>query len=497
MTVSTRRSWLLAVLASACHLPSLVGAQACPKNGLAVEVDGRTIALSAARRQRLPYGKALTVRVGVAGSSPTAVSVRYELEGGSDGPRSGTVSASPIPTTPALLPAGVGSPPSVESSCWIASLPKVRLNETGSITATVFRPARARTGQSEMSFVAAVAAGSLTLPPSISPADFADFATSIATTAARQVYDVSPDSLVLRRPDGNAIRLVDSIAVLLPQDLSVVNVLARIKANAREAAQELGELIATHATVGQVVVPRCRVGSGLAALRASAEALVADTESDSSLVSRLASGDLPWPACALALLDSARTRLPQTPAAAGLVDGARDAVEMLVELPGASTLTAVARRIETVTELAIQVETFPLHPVGAQLLERYTQVDVMAVTLPENGLVQPFAASTLYLSPQPGGKGFRFVQEIEPNAGARFGIQVGYAVGSPIATPKREFEPTVLIGGLARANALISLSLGAVFGREEGKSKNFVFFSTNLDVSNFGPLQQLFARPDR
>src|SRR5688572_23802811 len=110
-------------VALALAVPAPAQAAGCgAEPGLTAIVDGATIPLSGARRQRIPYGRDISVLVRTA-SRPNAVRVRFDYTEGPDGPRSGTVDAQAVPS---------------DSTCWVAALPKVRVNEQGRYTALIF-----------------------------------------------------------------------------------------------------------------------------------------------------------------------------------------------------------------------------------------------------------------------------------------------------------------------------------------------------------------------
>jgi hypothetical protein len=49
---------------------------------------------------------------------------------------------------------------------------------------------------------------------------------------------------------------------------------------------------------------------------------------------------------------------------------------------------------------------------------------------------------------------------------------------------------------LYRLNGVLSFSSGTVIGRKDAAQRGVLYVSTNIDVSNLGPFQQIFARRD-
>jgi hypothetical protein len=262
-----------------------------------------------------------------------------------------------------------------------------------------------------------------------------------------------------------------------------------------DAAQQVGDIIDALIEAEPSLARRhsisCSVASTVPELQAEARRLAAQTpEENAGMVAR---GELPWPDCVVDLIAGFTH---EDASVLALRDFAHDVIIPLTSSNRAlAELLAFARQVEALTVQTIRVGTVEV-PIGADVLERYTQVDLVTVYMPSGvSMIQPFAAATLYFLDS--SQQDEFTARIRPRTWAdRVGLQVGYPVGSPLNDPDEPFEPDMMVGLIIRANKQLSGSVGVVFGRNDEGRDNVLFFSTNFDVSSLGALQNLLARRD-
>jgi hypothetical protein len=452
----------------------------CPAGAsVSAGVQSRTLRLSLDQRTRLPYGRDITLLINTS-NDVEAVSVRHEMSGGRDGPRAGRVDATS----------------DADHTCWAAAVPPLHLNEV--VTLTIDRLARPAflPGRSADALVADFALALLHLPYPLSRPDLRTAAASAAATALAANFATPADRLMIVAPGGEATSLAEQLAQLASADLNVPSVVSDV---ARHAAQLARNLQATVDSGGKSEDAACAFAPTLEALGDSA--VVLDAAGEEGVYRRLAAGALPWPECARALVASVEG--PKVSSRQRTVSG-----QAVAFLSGGDALVAIAdlvRRARALTRLVLSTGTIKV-PVGADLLERYTQTDLVTGYLPTAGMWQTFATLTLYaFSPNR----TELTASVQPRAlGERVALQIGYPVGNPIVSPDTTFEPSAFAAVMYRVNGLVSISLGVVFGKagpgapclpfkRDRPSTCHVAISTNLDVSNLGLFQQLFARKDR
>lgn len=453
---------------------------ACPDSApVSARVQSRTLRLSLEQRTRLPYGRDITLLIGTP-RDVEAVSVSYAMSGGRDGPRAGRVDAASV----------------ADGTCWAAAVPPLHLNEV--VTLTVDRLARPAflPGRSAETLAADFTLGLLHLPYPLSRPDLRTAAEVAATRALAANFATPPGDLTIAGATGDATPLAGQLAQLAGDRLDAASVVDDVARNAGQLARSLQGMVDS---AGKSENAACAFAPTLAALRDSAAAL--DTGGEGGVYRRLAGGALPWPGCVrdlVASVEGARVTARQRTASG----------QAVAYLAGGDALLAIsdlARRARALTRLVLSTETLKV-PVGADLLERYTQTDLVTGYLPTAGMWQAFATVTLYaFSPDRA----ELTAAVRPRAlGERVALQLGYPVGNPIVSPDVAFQPSAFAAVMYRVNGLLSLSLGMVFGKStagapclpfkrDHASTCHVALSTNLDVSNLGLFQQLFARKDR
>ena len=440
--------------------------QCSPTSVLVVLVEETSIPLSQTKTERIPYGRDLTVLIRT-DSAATAVSLAYEFSGGSDGPRSGRINA-----------VKDGS-----KTCWAAALPKVRLNETGTFTAIIATPPKYRPDQSTTTFTDSVLLKLARLPSPLSPDDFVKLSGEAVSDAAKASFASPAESLFVPTPEGEWQPLQNSVSGVVSREIQYTNVFNNVRNNAGKLIRAMPEVLKVPSLAARTV-DGCAVGSTLGELEASATLL--KKESDADLSARVVAGGLPWPDCALQLV----SEFPDT----GDPGRVASAVRGLVESQQLRDFLRVAAEVRALSKELALARTFEA-PIGADLLERYTQVDMVSAYMPAEDAAQAFAAATWYFFNPKGD----YTGKIQPSGwgGNRFGLQVGYPVGT-LSDSDNPFKADILVGLIGRVNGVLSLTGGVVFGKDgSGKSKQPVFFSLNVDLSNLGPLQQLFARRDK
>lgn len=439
----------------------------CSKTSVMVLlVDGTTIPLSQTKTERIPYGRDLTVLIRT-DPAVSSVVVEYDFSGGSEGPRTGRAKAVQDKT----------------GKCWAAALPRVHLNETGSLTAVLSRPPVFKTGQSSETFTVSVLLKLAALPSGLSPEDFSLKAGDAVSQAITEAYATPADSLFVSADETTWESLQRRLAQTVASEIQFTNVFSDVRNQAKKLERAMPGALKDSSLASRSLVG-CVSGSTLGELQASA-AILKDA-SDEALAERIVKGALPWPPCAMELVKGVGD--------AGDPRRVADAVDQLVNAQQLRFVLLLATQVRSLAKEVSKAETLEV-PLGADLLERYTQVDVVSAYIPSQHVTQAFAAATWYFfNPKAS-----YTAKIQPTGvgGNRFGIQVGYPVGT-ISKSKGSFEPDILVGVIGRINGVLSGSLGVVFGKDSlGKDKRPVFVSFNVDLSNLGPLQQLFSRRDK
>jgi hypothetical protein len=470
-------AWLALVRLSEAEL-------VCPKDSAFVAyVNGVRIPLDS-EHGTLPYGRQITLVVNP-GIEVKSLDVTYALDGGKDGPRTGVTHATPL--------AGTG--------CWNAIMPAVHVNERGRFISRAFQPVTYRTGKSDRTLVTDYLRLVLHLPGGLDPKGFADQVKAAARKAAAENLADQSIKAVVIGDDGRETTLEEALAQLVVDDLTRANLIDRIQESAR-ATIELMQGLQADPKWAERENLTCSGAATWSRLLASARTLAGSEE---AVLQALVQRQLPWPACTVALFEET----PQFKVATnqrGLVDLKRPYVFALSGLVVSDDLKDVAEGLKifdvvlqkavTVTEMALAVSSLQV-PVGAEALERYLQADVLMAYLLHSDIrmAQAFATTTFYFfSP---GRNFDFTAAAEDMHGSdRFGVQIGYPVGGPAHEPHQHFEPQVLVGLQLRVNAYLSVSAADVFGKLEGRDYQTFAFTTNIDISNLGPLQQLLARRD-
>lgn len=439
-------------------------------------IGGQSIPLGAAELRRLPYGMDITLEVRV--DRPlTALSVRYMLRGAPDGPRSGTITGA-----------------SVDPCTWRVAFPRLRLNESGTISLERFsKPAPAIVDSIPVRLLRALH----TLPARIEVRALRD---AVAATASAAIDAVRPASdtqrVVVRAIDGSSRPLADVLADDLAIDLATLNVVSDL-GNALGVVADRARNIRDVAGVVLPTQRACPPGSTVADVEATARALVDGGEP--AILDAIARRELPWPSCVRALFRAveARNSASEPTLAASQATAAIAAISRLESNEALVSLAALVERVESLAERSLAVSSLSV-PFGASMLDRYTQTDLMTIVLPgESQLVQPFVTASLYLFR--GGVSPQLTAPVEPAQwfeAARFAVQFGYPFGSPLQAPDVPTDPRYLVGLQYRLNALLSVSAGAVFAKVKDVNSRVFYVGTNVDVSNLGPLQQLFARRD-
>lgn len=445
-------------------------------------VQGKRLGLSAAETRRLPYGRDLTLLIQTP-SNVTRVVVDYTIEGGRDGPRVGRVAAMP----------------EADSTCWAAPVPRLHINDEGSfVVDRLARPAyRGHLGSEN--FVGELLLEMISLEFPIPAGDVPARAREAALAAIQTSFETPPDQLVVEAAGGaRPTPLADRLAVVMAGRIELVGVIDEVSGWGMEAGDVLDALANAGATATD---PTCAFAPTLDSLRNQALALARATEA--AIASRIAAGSLPWPRCALDLVESIQGITKEQSA---FQQQAVEATRQLVEHESLREVGRLASQARSLTRITVSTKTISV-PIGAEALERYTQVDLVTAYMPLVSMVQTFATATIYFS------GIEdthdFAASIRPaTAGDRFGIQLGYAVGNPISDPDITFDPDFLVGVIGRLNTTLSISAGFVFASSdpgascdpfEGDAPTTCqfFVSFNFDISSLGPFQKLFARGDR
>lgn len=437
----------------------------CRADAIALVVDGSTLDLHGSKVTRIPYGKDMTAWVGPPDTlDALAVTVRYRVTSADRGVRTDLVEA---------VPAGRGR------GCWVAGLSRLHLNETGDITAVIQTRPRYLEGASEQTLAAVFLERLAAIPSATRQEQFLELVGPAAEFAAAATF-ADPGAVVVVEEVGQATPFAERLGALVSDRVEVTGALLDLGNNARTAFERSDQLQSTAPLVGP-----CRHGRDIAGLRASLERVA--NASEAILRTELAAGNLPWDECAISVVQAA-----DGPS----VDIVEAAVENMVRAPRLELVRSVLRAARQIVELARGVETITV-PFGADLLERYTQVDLVSAYLPDVDMAHQFATATWYLL-EPGAD-YDFSATVTPTSLLdRFGLQMGYPVGAPISEPQDStpFEPGVLVGAIGRINGLLSVAGGVVYGRQAGARERYPYLSLNFDVSNLGPLQKLFARRD-
>lgn len=276
-------------------------------------------------------------------------------------------------------------------------------------------------------------------------------------------------------------------------DIGLVDIPADIVSDAGKVRDAAGNL-AGSSTAASAGVASCDVATSLTGLAGAADQLASATPKE--IRARIADGRLPWPRCVLDLVGRVT---PVSFADSFNLRTLKEGTDSLVIGPRVMAVAEVVHRAREVAEQSASLETMSV-PFGADILERYTQVDLVSAYVPDVDLTHEFAAATWYFFTP--GESNDFSAGIEPGkklfAGDRWGLQVGYPVGAPVTggDDDEPFEPSILLGLIGRINGVLSLSGGAVVGRQAGLRKSPAYVSVNVDLSNLGPLQKVFARRD-
>lgn len=472
-------AWLLAAF------PVAIRAQeetpVCPiGDSVSAKVQSRILSLSLAERTRLPYGRDITLLIGTSDSAD-AVTVRYAVSGGRDGPRSGKVEATNASG----------------GKCWTAAIPPLHVNEIVTLTIDRLGPPAFRDRRTTETLVADFILALANLDYPLSPPDFRTATAAAADSAVAANVKPPLDHLVIVTPDGTTSTLADTLGQLAGADLQVASVADYVVAAADKLARNLAIIVTTGVTPKD---SGCTFTSDLLAVRDSAQALK-DAGKD-GVSQRLATGSLPWPACTRALVDSVKA---EGEVRERELRPAKDGVIYLTSSQALSTVRDMVRRARALSRLVVSTGTINV-PIGADLLERYTQADLVTGYLPSAGMWQTFGTVTFYaFSVDRSG----YTASVSPRTRReRLALQLGYPVGNPIVSPKVKFEPSSFVAVMYRLNGLLSVSLGMVFGKSDPGAPCLPFkndsasschaaLSTNLDVSNLSLFQQLFARKDR
>jgi hypothetical protein len=447
-------------------------------DSIGATVNGVDISLSTSKRQRLPYARDISLRV-YTRTKAQGAAVAYSLKG-SKGARAGLARAEPL---------------GADGKVWVAAMVPLHVNETGEFRADVFSAPTYRVapvaGRPAHLLLARAYIQELAALPSVIPAG--EFITIINTAAGKAIattYADAPAVLVVREPDNTHAPLSGVLVRQVAQDLALTNALNELKDDAEIVSDRLTALLALNPLADHRLASCAMTSVG--AVRERAAALQTATSND--VLDQILIERIPWPQCVVDLLESAPVTDVQRPILTRALAGAR----RIVDSPALAELAGIARRVASLTQSTVLVETLNV-PIGGEELERYTQTDVAMVYMPHKryGLQQPFATVTWYAAANELGDNPEFAASISPSTfRERFALQFGYPVGSPSREGVTPFEPAYLAGALVRLNSLFSLSAGAIFGKAATEQRREFYVSTNFDLSNLGPFQKLFARPD-
>ncbi len=428
-------------------------------------VEETIVPLSLDKTVRVPYGRDLTVLVD-AEKGAAAVTVRYEFSGGKDGPRSGNINAVA----------------DKDGTCWSAAMPKVHLNETGAFTAVIARSPKFIAGVTAESFAGSFIVALAALPSRLTPEDYARAAAEAATKTIGEAFVTPAADLAVQADGGEWKPFATRLSEMVASEIQFANVVFRISNAAGQLSRALNAIVAANPDLQLPPVAGCRLATTPQELLTAADALKDHKAAADSIVA----GAVPWDPCARDLVSgigagSNARRLTQ-------------AVDALVNPAQLQEVRLLASKVQAILREVANVKTIEV-PLGADLLERYTQVDVVSAYLPSENVAQAFTAATWYFFNPQGD----FTAKTQPTGlGAqRFGLQVGYPIGA-LSEEEGAFEPDVLVGLIGRVNGVLSLSAGVVFGkRGSGKTLAPGFISFNVDLSNLGPLKEVFSRPDK
>jgi hypothetical protein len=460
---SRRRIGRLVLLSAGVLVPRAdVAAQVCTPGIINLAVDGKTLELDRTAVTRIPYGRDMTAWIAPPeGVGAREVVAEYRVASDERGVRTDAITAQLDPSR----------------GCWAAGLRPLHLNESGTLTATLYLEPRYREDHTAATLVADLLARLDTIEG-----------------GEREVFAGDPEQVFIVEGEAlEAVPLGERLASLAVSEIEVTAALTSVGSDA-QAVEEAATALLADGTAEPGRVASCPVATSLEGLGAAARVLARESVEERSL--RVVEGRLPWAECALEVV---RSTVPVTVADSFNVNTLEERTGSLVRAPRLARLATLVAAAREVLELAVNLETLSV-PFGAGILERYTQVDLVSAYLWNTGMTHEFAAATWYLfSP---GAAYDFSAGVSPSAGLdaadRYGVQIGYPVGAPLTagTDATDFEPDLLIGGIARINGLLSLSAGVVIGREGGERTTPGYASLNLDLSNLGPLQKIFARRD-
>ena len=446
-------------------------------------VAGRSIDMMGTGIKRLPY--AMDIRLDVLPTVPaTTVIVEYELDRAASGPRSGRVVARTI-----------------DGCTWSAAMPKLHVNETGTFTVDQFSKPQTKTGSGKGSPLATNFLAELaSIPSGLAPKEFRAAALMRARAAVSATFVIPEGArIVARNSDGSFQLMEELLATSVVENLSVKNIVSDLLLALFTVSNRAQVIIAANA-VQPPPQQGCAPGATVAEVRLTAQEIV--NARQPGALNAILTGAFPWPECVETMLRAVETlNRSGTGAVPAAADNAQVALAALAQLRATTALTgllSVVQRAEALEQAALGVATIDL-PVGGDILERYMQSDVMTVILPgKYHLIQPFATASLYA--------FRnwsatplLTSPVEPQnwTSDRFALQFGYPIGKALHPADEPFDPQYLVGAQYRLNSVLSLSAGNVVAKISGSQKNAWYFATNLDVSNLGPFQQLFARRDQ